>query len=188
MLDLARQGLGKNRARSLGSAVQTSTSGTKVRQDRAKVGHDSVLLLAQDGQHGAADGQLAQHVGVELREGLLGGNFLAGAGQNVAGGVDDDVDAAGSVLGVRDDARDGLRQDRVRRGHVEGLGDAGLRVRLGERGGDARRVARGGEDDVALGEGAAGDLAAEAGGGAGDEPDFGGGGGRHFRLLFVDVG
>ena len=184
VLDLTRQGLGKNRARRLGGAVETGARGTEVRKDRTKVGEDTGLLRAENGQNGATDGQLAQNVGVELRERLLAGNFLAAAGEHVARGIDDDVDAARDVLGVRDNAGDGFGEDGVRRGHVEGLGHAGLGVR-GEDLGDAGGVAGGGEDDVALAEGATGDLTAEAGGGAGDEPDLGsggggGGGGGHF--------
>lgn len=117
-------------------------------------------------QHGAQDVGRAEDVGGELRLDLLAAALLDGAGEDVAGVVDEDVDAGG----LREDGGDGGGERRVTGGDVEVVGEGAARLQVGEVGG----VAVGGDDGVAVLQGGQGQFAAEAGGAAGDEPDFGG--------------
>ena len=57
--------------------------------------HDQPGALgAHDGQHGAGDVQRAEQVGLDLRPEVLRGDFLEEPGEEVAGVVDQHVDAA----------------------------------------------------------------------------------------------
>lgn len=106
----------------------------------------------------------AEDVGGELRLDLLAAALLDGAGEDVAGVFDEDVDAGG----LREN---GGGERRVAGGDVEVVGEGAARLQVGDVGG----VAVGGDDGVAVLQGGQGQFAAEAGGAAGDEPDFGGG-------------
>ena len=129
--------------------------------------HDEPGALgAHDRQHGAGDVQRAEQVGLDLRPEVLGGDLLEEPGVEVAGVVDQHVDAA--------EPFDGGLHGRL---GVGGVGDVELddqQVVVPRRRPGLTRVgvAAGGHDRVAGGEGGPGDVDAHAAAGTGDQPDL----------------
>jgi Kef-type K+ transport system membrane component KefB len=122
-------------------------------------------LGAHDRQHGAGDVDGAEQGGLDLGPEVLGADLLEEPGVEVAGVVDQHVDAA--------EPFDGSRDGRL---GVGGVGDVELDgqevVVRAERGADPLGVASGGDDGVAGGQGGLGDVDAHAAAGAGDEPNL----------------
>ena len=122
-------------------------------------------LAAHHREHGAGDVHRAEQVRLDLGAHLRGADLFEVAGVEVAGVVDQHVDAT-EPLDRRIDGRLG-------RG---GVGDVERHrqqvVVLAERGGDGVGVAGGGNHRVAGGERSLGDVDAHAAGGASDEPDL----------------
>ena len=121
-------------------------------------------LGTHDGKHGAGDVHRAEQVGLDLCPEVLGGEFLEEPGVEVAGVVDEDVDAAEPL--------DGGGHGRL---GVLGTGDVELDdeqfVGLAERPGHGVGVAAGRDDGVACGERRLHDVDAHATAGTGHEPD-----------------
>ena len=117
-----------------------------------------------DGKHGTGDVHRAEQVGLDLGAEIIGGELLEEPGVEVAGVVDEDVDAAEALDGGGD-----------RRHGVFGTGDVELDdeqvVGVAERLAHGVGVAAGRDDGVAGGERRLHDVDAHATAGTGHEPD-----------------
>lgn len=144
--DLAAQRLRDQRGARLGRAVDAGARRAAPAADAAHVGDDAAALPAHEREHGAQDVELPEDVGAERRLHLGAAAFLHPAREDVAGVVDEHVDAP---VRARRDLLDGCGEGDVRGRHVETLGEgAALRERA-----QLRRVAGRGDDDVASLEG-----------------------------------
>ena len=122
-------------------------------------------LLAHHRQDGASDIHRAEQQRLDLIADLFGAQLLEEAGEEVARVVDQDVDSAE----LRDGGLDG-RLRILRAGDVEL--DGQQVVVVAHRSRDLRRIAAGGDNGVAGGQGGLGDVDAQASTSAGDEPHF----------------
>ena len=129
------------------------------RDDRART------LPAHHGQHRACHVHRPDQIGGQLPLDLLGRQLLEEAGIEVAGVVDEHVDAAEAL------ERRPHRRLRGREARDVELDDQQV-VRLAERRTDRLGVAAGRDDGMAGGECGLGDVHAHAAAGAGDEPDL----------------
>jgi hypothetical protein len=164
--DLLRERFHPYLERVLGRGVGRGEAATDEASGRRDGDDLTGPLLAQDGQDRPGDVEGAEEVGLHLGAHLIGAECLEEARVEVAGVVDEHVDAA--------EALDGGRGRGVGRGGVGDVEGEGEQVVVRADGvGGALRVAAGRHDGVARGECRSCDVDAHAAARAGDEADLG---------------